>query len=282
MFRSNLTMIGVAGGTATVTVTATDPGGLTGTQTIQVAVTGRQGGFREDFHTPESLNAWDIQNAEAVVSEADSLLELTNQVTGRLGSAELRSPPNLRAWELSAEISRVEGDATPGVIWFTTHGRFLAVRLLLPMSSDENYEFAVFDGAQDAWLTVENLSGHSRSIAAAPRSYDQIRLAHEPHGSGFFVFEVGAPGGGTQLFRVSLDASLLGISLGDILDGFTELWLVNRGAIDLTALFDWVEVSGEEISADAASGVDAARADRVRALVDTPAANRVRLGRPGG
>ncbi len=282
MFRNTLTMIGVAGGTATVTVTATDRGGLTGTQTIQVDVTGRQGGFREDFDSPESLNDWDIQNADAVVSEADSLLELTNRVTGSLGSAELRSPPSLRAWELTAEISRVEGEATPGVIWFTTHGRFLAVRLLLPMSSDVNYEFAVFDGAQDAWVTVENLSGHTRSISAAPRSYDQIRLGHETGGSGFFVFEVGAPGGGTQLFRISLDATLVGISLGDILDGLTDLWLVNRGPVDLTALFDWVEVSGEEISADAVSGVDAAQAGRLRALADAPAANRVRLGRPTG
>ena len=286
MFHSTLTMIGVAGGTTTVTVTATDPRGLTGTQAIEVSVTGRTGGFREDFDTPESLNDWDIQDADAVVSEADSLLELTNSVTGRLGAAELRSPPRLRAWELSAEISRETGDATPGVVWFTTHGRFLAVRLLLPMSSTVNYEFAVFDGAQNSWLTVDDLSGHTRSISAAPRSYDAIRLAHETQGRGFFVFEVGAPGGGNQIFRVGLDATLAGVRLGDILDGVVDLWLVNRADIGFTALFDWVEISGEEISADAAGGVGPSSgvsrgvdADRVRALAGAPAANRVRLGR---
>ncbi len=162
------------------------------------------------------------------------------------------------------------------------------------MSSTENYEFAVFDAAQNTWLTVDDLSGYSRSISAAPNSYDHIRLAHETE-DGFFVFEAGA---GHQLFRVDLDATLAGIRLGDILDGVVDLWLVNRADIGFTALFDWVEISGEEISADAAGGVDpssgvsrgadavdawdAADADRVRALADAPAANRVRLGRPAG
>ena len=282
MSRSTLTLVGVAGGTATVTVTATDPGGLTGTQTIQVSVTGRSGGFREDFETSANLGDWEIQNADAAVSVADSVLELTNRVTGNLGSAERRSPPSLRAWELSAEVSRATGEATPGVIWFTTHSRFLAVRLLLPMpatATDVNYEFAVFDGGQNGWITVTNLSGNSRAIAAAPNAYDHIRLAHETE-AGFFVFEVG---GNTPLFRVSLDVTLAGVRLGDILDGLVDIWLVNRANINLTALFDWVEVSGEEISADAASGVDAEHvADRVRALAGAPAANEVRLGRVAG
>lgn len=283
MSRSTLTLVGVAGGTATVTVTATDPDGLTGTQTIQVSVSGRSGGFRDDFEGSANLNDWNIENADAAVwsasSGADSVLRLTNRVTGRLGTAERKSPPSLRAWDLSAEISRVTGEATPGVIWFTTHSRFIAVRLLLPMSADTNYEFAVFDGSQNAWLTITNLSGNSRAISAAPNSYDHIRLAHETD-TGFFVFEAG---GSTQLFRISLDVSLVGVRLGDILDGLTDIWLVNRGAINLTALFDWVEVSGEEISADVASGVDAAQgADRVRALAGAPAASQVRLGRVGG
>ena len=98
----------------------------------------------------------------------------------------------------------------------------------------------------------------------------------------FFVFEVGAPGGGNQIFRVDLDATLGGIRLSDILDGFTDLWLVNRADVGFTALFDWGEISGEEISADAGGGVgpssgasravDAADADRVRALTGAPAA----------
>ena len=286
MSRSTLTLVGVAGGTATVTVTATDPDGLTGTQTIQVSVTGRSGGFREDFETSANLGDWEIQNADAAVwssvPAADSVLALTNRVTDNLGSAERRSPPSLRAWELSAEISRATGEATPGVIWFTTHSRFLAVRLLLPMpatATDMNYEFAVFDGAQNSWLTVTNLSGNSRAISAAPNAYDHIRLAHETE-AGFFVFEVGA---NTPLFRISLDVTLAGVRLGDILDGLVDIWLVNRADINLTARFDWVEVSGEEISADAASGVDAEHvADRVRALAGAPAANQVRLGRRAG
>lgn len=277
---SSLTMVGVADGQATVTVTATDPGGLSGTQMIQVVITGRAGGFREDFDTPASLGDWEINDADAAVPVADSLLALTNRVTGRLGRAERRTPPRLRAWELTAEIGRAAAGATPGVIWFTTHSRFNAVRLLLPApatTSDMNYEFAVFDGEQNAWRIVEDLSGRSRSIAAAPNAYDHIRLAHETatQGGGFFVFEAGV---GSAVFRISLDASLEGTRLGDILDGVVDIWLVNRGPINLTALFDWVEMSGEEISADVAGDVDAAHVDRVRALAGAPAANRVRLG----
>ncbi|WP_419938349.1 Ig-like domain-containing protein [Candidatus Palauibacter sp.] len=273
--RSNLTIIGVAGGAATVTVTATDLGGLTGTQTIEVTVRGRAGGFRDDFETSTSLQGWRIEEAEATV--ADSALHLTNSVTGT-GSAERSSPPSLRGWELTAVISRVTGEATPGVIWFTGHHRFHAIRLLLPASSTMNYEFAVFDGAQNGWTVIEELSGHSRSIGAAPNSYDRIRLGHDPFGS--FVFEVGGGDFSTTLLRVSPDAPLRGIRVGDFLDRIVAIWLVNRGAAGATALFDWVEVSGEEVAATAGDAGAPPGFDQVKAVAGSPAANRVRI--PGG
>ncbi|WP_419163332.1 Ig-like domain-containing protein [Candidatus Palauibacter sp.] len=275
LFRSNVTMIGVAGGTATVTVTATDPGGRTGTQTIEVSVRGRAGGFREDFETSASLQDWSIQEADATV--ADSALHLTNSVTGT-GTAERSSPPSLRGWELSAVISRVTSEATPGVIWFTGHDRFHAVRLLLPASTTMNYEFAVFDAAQNGWIVIEDLSGHSRSIGAAPNSYDQLRLGHDTFGS--FVFEVGGGDFGITILRVSLDAPLHGIRLGDFLDRLVDIWLVNRGATGATALFDWVEVSGEEVAAMAGEAGAPPGFDQVKAVAGSPAANQVRL--PGG
>ena len=275
VFQSTLTLVAEAGGEATVTVTATDPGGLTGTQTVEVSVRGRTGGFRDDFETSASLENWSIQGAEATV--ADSALHLTNTVVGT-GTAERSSPPRLRGWQLSAEISRVTDEATPGVIWFTGHDRFSAVRILLPASTTRNYEFAAFDGGQNAWTVIEDLSGYSRSIGAATNSYDLIRLEHDT--DGYFVFRVGEGDFGITIRRLRLDAPLHGVRLGDLLDRIVDIWLVNRGPAEATALFDRVEVSGEEVAATAGAADAPPGFDQVSAAAASPAANHLRL--PGG
>ena len=143
-------------------------------------------------------------------------------------------------------------EATPGVIWSTGHDRFSAFRLLLPASRTMNYEFAVFDGAENAWTVLEDLSGHSRQIAAAPNAFDQIRLGHDS--AGHFVFEIGGGDFGSTLFRVSPDTPLGGVRLGDLLERLEDILLVNQGAKDATAVFEWVEVSGEEVAAIAGWG----------------------------
>ena len=254
--RSNLTLVGRDGGEATVTVTATDPGGLTGTQTIEVSVRGRVASFRDDFETSASLQDWRIENAAATVGETamDSALHLTNVVTGTPGTAALSSPPRLRGWELSAEISRVTREANPGVIWFTGHDRFSAFRLLLPTSRTRNYEFAVFDGAENGWTVLEDWSGHSRQILATPSAFDLIRLAHDELGD--FVFEIGTGDFVGTILRISPDAQLHGVRFGDLLERLEDIWLVNQGAIDATAVFEWVEVSGEKLAAIASPAAD--------------------------
>ena len=101
--RNNLSLIGQAGGTATVTVTATDPGGLTGTQAIEVSVRGRVGASRDDFDTPASLQAWGTENAEATL--ADSVYNLTNLVTGT-GRRPVRRRPRCGMGTLRGDQSR--------------------------------------------------------------------------------------------------------------------------------------------------------------------------------
>ena len=85
--RNNLTLVGQSGGTATVTVTATDPGGLTGTQAIEVSVRGRAGGFRDDFETSANLQDWRVRNADATVGETatDSALHSDERCHGHAG-----------------------------------------------------------------------------------------------------------------------------------------------------------------------------------------------------
>lgn len=53
-----LLVSGVSRGTATVTVTATDPGGLTGTQDVEVEVVEPVLLFRDDFDSSASLDDW--------------------------------------------------------------------------------------------------------------------------------------------------------------------------------------------------------------------------------
>ena len=61
-----------------------------------------------------------------------------------------------------------------------------------------------------------------------------------------------AIGGGdfaNTLLRVSPDTPLGGVRLGDVLERLVDIWLVNQGAMDATAVFECVEVSGEEVAA---------------------------------
>ncbi len=100
----------------------------------------------------------------------------------------------------------------------------------------------MFDTAQNAWIEIDDLFGHSRRIAATPHSYDHLRLGHGT--DGYFVFEVGGGDFGRTLLRLNLDAPLQGGRLGDFLDRIVDIWLVNGGAAEAIALFDWVGVSG--------------------------------------
>ena len=55
---------------------------------------------------------------------------------------------------------------------------------------------------------------------------------------------------------------------------------MNQGAAEATALFDWVEVSGEVVAAPAGDADAPPGFGRVRAAAGSPAASHVRL--PGG
>ena len=63
------------------------------------------------------------------------------------------------------------------------------------------------------------------------------------------MFEVGTGDFVGTILRISPDAQLHGVRLGDLLERLEDIWLVNQGAKDATAVFEWVEVSGEELAA---------------------------------
>ena len=239
-------------GTATVTVTATDPDGLSAEQSFGVVVSGS---VEDDFESAASLNDWEGENADLAV--ADGALTIANQTEGRLGLAKRRGMPSVNEWTIQARIGRTGRRARPGVVSLTGHGRFTAVRLVLRTLDDDddrdrggvtdaavtarNYEFAVFDGGAGEWVLVRNLSGRSESVVEEPGRYTEIAFGHEGGDFAAYAGENGAE----ELFRFDLaTTSLEGVALGEILSDVTGLWLANEGPAGSTALHDRVRVTG--------------------------------------
>ncbi|WP_420616708.1 Ig-like domain-containing protein [Candidatus Palauibacter sp.] len=279
---SRLTVVGIRPGSASVQVTAADPAGLTATQNVGVTVRGRTGGgFGDGFDDPASLADWEIQNADAAV--VNGVLHLTNRMSGSLGVAERASPPMLNQWSVSARVGRATRQASPGVASLTGHKRFSAARLVLrtldnggdgDRSADvagtmvvtdpggvtadvagavsasggtgTNYELAVFD-AERGWLQITNLSGRSDAVDERPNAFTDIELGLD---NGDFVAHAkrSETDDGETLFRVSLNATLDNVRLGDILGQMNGLWLVNQGPVNATIHVDDVVATGEATS----------------------------------
>ena len=277
-------------GTATVTVTASDPGGLSANQSFGVVVSGT---VADEFDSPASLNDWESANAEIAV--ADGVLNLTNRTEGRLGIAERREMPAVNEWTIQARMGRTTRRASPGVVSLTGHGRFTAVRLVLRTLDDDdrdrdrardetaavasrNYEFAVFDGTAGEWVLVTNLSGTSESVLEEPGEFTDLALGHE---GGDFVASAGGAGAAEELFRFDLATSDVdGVGLGEIVSDVTGLWLVNQAAPGLTAQHDRVSVTGTGSDAtppDAAAIADAPDAATRNVSVSGPDADRAAL-----
>ena len=273
---SQVRVAGIAPGTATVTVTASDPGGRTATQGFDVAV---HGSFGDDFGSAASLNDWKERN-DTDVSVGGGVLSVTNRTEGRLGIAEHASTPTLTAWGIQARMGRTTRRASPGVVSVTGHRRFTAARLVLRTLDDSgkdrsadasrtsgNFEFALFDRDTREWIRIANMSGTSPTVREEPNEFTDIALGHE---GGDFVGYAGA-GNSEELFRFDLGSSTVdGVVLGDALEHVTGVWLVNQGEPGLTALHDRIEVTGTgssapvpEVAEVAASAAAAARSASV-------------------
>ena len=95
----------LAEGTATGTVTATDPGGLSASVSFGITVLPAAGLiFRDDFDDESSLDDWGFANAEGEISEG--ILRVTNvsdTLWGIVGR-EFESP--LTSWHIAAGVGR--------------------------------------------------------------------------------------------------------------------------------------------------------------------------------
>ena len=121
------------------------------------------------------------------------------------------------------------------------------------------------------------MSGRSGTVREEPDEFTEVALGHEGRD---FVAYAGA-GNAEELFRFGLDdSSVEGVALGDILEHVTGVWLVNQGAPGLTALHDWVEITGTGSSAPVPDGAEVAESlDAATRSVSAigPAADRAAL-----
>ncbi len=234
---SSVTIGGVAAGTATVTVTARDPGGLTATQRFGVTVQGGGGGagFRDDFNSSASLGDWEVTNADAVV--ANGILRLTRTSSSSVGVAERRLETPLTDWTIRARMGDSDGEnELVGVWWRTGNNAYPSMALTLGTQGTANYAVWIFVAAERRWTTFRDLSGQSSAVRTGPGDFTSAAVGFE---DGTLVVSAGD----TELINLSLPAA------NPFRPAFTSVQSIRLASEDSpgsTSSFDWVEVTGDE------------------------------------
>lgn len=216
--------------------------GVRGRYRSENTVTVRAGGgagFRDDFTSSASLADWQIHNADAAI--VDGVLRVTNTRAQFFGAVarDLESP--LSAWTLRVSMGRAQRDGLAGVWWGTGIRRYPLMSFNTGPIGGTNFSMWVRDDDEDEWLPLADLSGDSDAINDGPNELTEITLGWD--GEEIFI-----AAGGTDLVRGQPDETF-----ATLLEQIFFVSLVMEGDVGRTALFDWVEVTGAESSADAAS-----------------------------
>ena len=259
---ATMSVSAVAAGTATLTLTATDPGGLTASHAVAVTVVpGPTLGFREDFDS--SLEEWEVAEGATVVS--DGVLALTNVAAGIAGRVNRRLEAPINFWEARARLGRTQTDSViASVIFSTGHERYAAYALdvgsgVSVEGNDTNYRFYVLDRtrrwpAENPWIVIEGAFGVSDAVHDGAGEFTEINATLDDA-------NLRVRASDTELFAVTLDAEhpTRLTSIG--------LWVFPLdGAEARTALFDWVEVSGTQTTAAATASAAMAASARMPRL----------------
>ena len=229
------TLIVTAGdlGSATVTATATDPGGLSVSQTFTVSVEEPERLIRDDFETDESLGDWTLtDNSEASVDDGRFWLENTEAQSLAFATASLFATE----WKVTASLGNATENAWAALVVGADHEVFSAYQIQI--GADDNsfelgqtdYRFFIFDGS--FWLYDDGFYGQSDAIGDVGE-LTTIAIAAE---GGTLTVTAGS----TELLRINLAETVLS---GDA----NFVALVSWPAPQSTGqpvFFDWVEVTG--------------------------------------
>ncbi len=254
---SSLTVTAVAEGTATVTVTAADPDGLTAAQSAEVTVDARTG-FRDDFDSDASLDDWELDGTSAEV--VDGVLHLTGTDAGFIGSAGRVLETPVTEWVLGTRMARSAADEHGYVFWATGHDRVTLFGLDIgPFDDGDNYKLAFRDAQRGAWFVIDDFEGNSDAIGEEAGEFTDITFSSQ---NGEFVLAAGE----TELFRLATSGTIEGVPVSDFVGRVEEVWLA--AAYDETVLFDWVDLAGTEISGRMADRREAPGIDSLRRMRD--------------
>ena len=236
---SMVTITAVASGVTSVSVTATDPGGLSATQEIQVQAIAGTAGFRDDFDS--GLEGWQVAESSAEISEG--VLQLTNSAAASPGRAVRALDQSLTNWQADFRAGRAHEDAAVRVVFHTamTDIPSFAVEIgsgVATRGQDTNIRFLILPRDAGGWQPV--FAADSDLIADSIGEFTEITVA-------FKQLRVNVAVGGQTLYGEDLGSQGFPPELG-ILKG-VELWVVPLGgAAERTALYDWIAVAGTPVS----------------------------------
>jgi len=156
-------------GSATLTVTATDPAGDTVSQVAAATVRVPVDIFRDDFETEASLSDWEIgRDSDAIIAEGK--LRIYNVVAGLLGWAETEVAAS--PWVASASMGNATDSVFVALVAGIDHSRFTDYLIQIGRDDDTftdlgqtNYRFFVWDAQRLTWIYADGWYGMSDRIA---------------------------------------------------------------------------------------------------------------------
>lgn len=231
----------LAEGMTTLTITATDPGGLSATQEASVTVT-RSGPywFREDFDTLGSTSRWAYSRTRPALN--NGVLELMNDTTYSQGRAG-RPVPRITSWTLDTSMGRKQTtDSRVGLEWDTGHQRYFRAQFVIG-NTDNNYTLQYHDAQDGRRHNLAGASGNSTAINDGAGELTPIRLS-------FMDGLLKGVAGDTELFSIRFETDQVGY---EIFSHVVGIGLVSHGT-GKTALFDWIEVEGNVVGDRGLSG----------------------------
>ena len=261
----------LAEGTATGTVTATDPGGLSASVSFGITVLPAAGLiFRDDFDDDGSLENWGFENAEGEVSEG--ILRVTNTADSVWGIVGREVDPPITSWEVQARVGR-QADTIQTALFFvvadpgelnTEAFRILIGTRVLDFGDGDtetiNYGLQVFfepEGREEGWYFIGGdgvaFRGISDAINDGPGEFTDMTVRVQ---DGLFQ----ALAGEELLFSAPTPALSFGDAIAEISQ--VHLWTFDP-ALTAPSLLDWIEVNGVPTEGSSAT----AGADRYRAVV---------------
>ena len=242
---SGVTITAIAQGSAGIAVTATDPGGLSAEQGIEVAVSAGEPGLRDDFDA-ETLSGWDVTQATAELAEG--ILRLTNDSAGVPGQVDRALGSKLVDWEARVVLGRAHEDAAARVTLSTGYPLIPAIGVEIGSGvevggQDTNFRLLFFDANARQWGYI--FAGESDAVHDSTGAFTEVTFSIRNA-----VLRVAA--GDTELYTENLTS---GVPPGLLELNGVGLWVVPFGdVVERTALFDLIEVAGavaSSIGADA-------------------------------